>query len=415
MNIDSSISIFIFLLMFAALLVGRLPVYQVFVGASVAFLLTGAADLDIFIAGYFNETILTIGLLFMIVACIENDALFKNLLSKLLGVQKDLKMITIRLAAGISGLSAFFNNIPLVLLSTTFVKKWADEHDIPASKLLIPVSYAAIFGGMCTLIGSSTNLIVNSMIGQAGYDGLGMFELAFVGVPCLVIGMAYLAWAGPRLLPDYPIEREDLLPKEQSLDTPGGRRTIKLIIFFLMIFSVSFQLVTMLEAALATLFVLLLTRSMTLGEAVKTVNWQLLVIIGSSMVIAQSLTKTGAAGLVADRIGRYGELGPYLLLIVVYLLTNVMTEFITNHAAAVFTFPIAHAVSEGMSVSLEPFAVAIIIAASASFSTPIGYQTNLIVYQIGRYKMTDFLKIGVPLNVLIMVTAICVIPLVWKF
>jgi di/tricarboxylate transporter len=141
-----------------------------------------------------------------------------------------------------------------------------------------------------------------------------------------------------------------------------------------------------------------------------------LIIIAAALGLSRALEKTGAAGLLADHlIDSLRGLGPMGLLAAIYLATSLITEMITNNAAAALMFPIAMAVAGRQGLDPMPFAVAIAVAASASFATPIGYQTNLMVYGPGGYRFSDFLKLGIPLNLLYMAVALVVIPAVWGF
>lgn len=127
------------------------------------------------------------------------------------------------------------------------------------------------------------------------------------------------------------------------------------------------------------------------------------------------MTETGAAQWMANGLLGFGLLSPWLALAIVYLLTAIFTEMITNNAAAVLMFPIALAVSEQLGVNFLPFVIAVMFAASASFITPFGYQTNLMVYGPGRYQFMDYVRVGIPLSLLVAIVTIFLIPLVWGF
>ena len=148
----------------------------------------------------------------------------------------------------------------------------------------------------------------------------------------------------------------------------------------------------------------------------KYISWDILITIACAFAISKAMENSGFAALVAKYIiGLADNYGPYALLAVVFIITNLFTELITNNAAAALAFPVALSVADQLGVSPTPFFVVICMAASASFSTPIGYQTNLIVQGIGNYKFTDFVKIGLPLNIIVFLLSIFLIPLFWKF
>jgi di/tricarboxylate transporter len=178
--------------------------------------------------------------------------------------------------------------------------------------------------------------------------------------------------------------------------------------------SVVFGMLDISLAAISTVLVLLIVRSITFEKAKEAINWEVLFIIAGSFGIAKAMTNSGAADYLANHLlNEVGRFGPLALLAAAYLITNFLTELVTNNAAAVIAFPIIMSLVDVFSVNPEPFAVAIAIAASASFSTPIGYQTNLLVYSSGQYRFIDFLRVGLPLNIICFAAAIIIIPFIW--
>ena len=145
------------------------------------------------------------------------------------------------------------------------------------------------------------------------------------------------------------------------------------------------------------------------------IDWSVLVVIGASLGLGNALEVSGAAGAIAaSGLQLVGE-NPWLVLLIIYGLTTLMTEVVTNNAAAVLMFPIAQSAASTLDVSLWPFIVCLMMAASASFATPIGYQTNLMVYGPGGYRFTDYLRIGVPLNIILGLVTVALAPLIWPF
>ena len=172
---------------------------------------------------------------------------------------------------------------------------------------------------------------------------------------------------------------------------------------------------TMLEAALVAAGVMIVTRCTSAAGARNRVDWSVLIVIGASLGLGQAMATSGAADSIARWwIALAGD-SPWLALLAVYAVTSAFTELITNNAAAVLVFPIAEATAQGLGVSLWPFVAVVMMAASASFATPIGYQTNLMVYGPGGYRFSDYFRIGGPLNVLIGALAVLLAPLIWPF
>ncbi len=537
--------------------------------------------------GFGSSGLITVGLLFVVAAGLTRTGAVALIANPLIGRAEGLRSAQWRLLTPVAGLSAFLNNTPIVALFLPVVDDLARRLQLPASRLYLPLSYAAILGGTCTLIGTSTNLIVNDLLRtQNAAPGLALFDLAWVGVPATLAGLAYLLIASPWLLPDrrdatadrldpkrYTVEVEVTAegplvgksieeaglrhlpglflaeierggrvipavgPTEQlqgsdrlvfvgvlesvvdlhkmrglkpatdaveDLEEPrrerclveavvseacplvgrsiragrfreryqaaviavarGGRQLpgkigdivlrpgdtlllethpsflerqrdardfylvsgvedsappqhekawVALPILIGMVGLATTPWVSMLNAALLAAIALIVTRCMDLGEAIRNINWNVLLVIGAALGIGQAMDNSGAAAAISSQVMVMTADRPLLTLAAIYLLTLVATELITNNAAAVLIFPVAMAAAESLGVSATPFVIAIMIAASAAFATPIGYQTNLMVFGPGAYRFTDYLRFGLPLNLIVMAIALLIIPRVW--
>lgn len=176
-------------------------------------------------------------------------------------------------------------------------------------------------------------------------------------------------------------------------------------------------ILSILEAALIAAGGMLITRCITASRGRGAIDLSVLVVISASFALGTAMSKSGAANLLANTLlgGPGSSISPWLTLALVYLMTVIFTEMITNNAAAVLMLPIAMAVADQLGVSFMPFAIAIMFAASASFITPLGYQTNLMVYGPGGYKFLDYVRIGLPLSLLTGSTAVLLIPFIWGF
>ncbi len=541
------------------------------------------------LAGFANEGMITVGVLFVVVAGLQETGAISVIGGFLLGRPTSLRGAQLRLMLPSAIGSAFLNNTPIVAMMMPLVNDWAKKSRMPASKLLIPLSYATILGGTCTLIGTSTNLVVNGMlIDSMRHPGLAIFDLVWVGVPAAVVGLTYLWLLGPKLLPDRtPPISESTDPREYSvemmvdrtsplvgktieaaglrnlpgvylaeierdgraipavgptevlqandrlvfvgvvdsvvdlqktrglspatnqvskLDAPSTHRelieavvsdtcpvvgrTIRegrfrtrygavviavarngqrlsgkigdirlrvgdtlllqaspsfvdqqrnsrdfylvsriensrplrreyspfaLMVLILLVVTVGAGWISMLKAALVAALLMILLRCCTASAARRSIDWSLLLVIASAIGIGKALEVSGAAATIAGGLIRLAGDSPYALLATIYLITMGATAFMTNNAAAVLIFPIAASAAHGIGADIMPYAIAIMIAASAEFSTPIGYQTNLMVYGPGGYRFTDYVKIGLPLNFLIALVALAIIPRVWPF
>ena len=541
------------------------------------------------LAGFSNEGMLTVAVLYVVVTGLAQTGAVGWIAQNLLGRPRSPANARLRLMAPVTALSAFLNNTPVVAIFIPAVEEWAKRNRLELSRLMIPLSYASIAGGTCTLIGTSTNLVVNGLyIGRTDGSGFSMFELAWVGVPVVATVFIYLLTAGHWLLPrrvsaaaSYEDVRhytaEMLVPKDSPLagksveeaglrQLPGlflieidrdgqcipavssrevlragdrlvfagildsvvdlqltrgllpatnqvfklagtrqdrcfveavisdrcplvgksvregrfrtrynaviialnrnGERVnrkigdielragdtlllecrpsfveqhrnsrdflllsqlgdahplnhekapVAVAITAVMVFTVTVGWLSMLEAALVAAGMMILTRCTDGRIARRAPDWQVLVVIATSFGIGAALEKTGAASFVAGGLIGLAGGDAWLTLSLVFVATALLTSLATNNVAAVLVFPIALQAASVMQVDPTPFVVTLMVAASASFATPIGYQTNLMVLNVGGYRFADFIRVGLPLTLLVGVVTVAVVPAVWGF
>jgi di/tricarboxylate transporter len=171
----------------------------------------------------------------------------------------------------------------------------------------------------------------------------------------------------------------------------------------------------MLIMALLAAGAVLLFSCCSVSQARKSIEWNVLVVIGAALALGGALEKTGTARIITGSLLKLIDGNPWLVLGVVYVVTALVTEFITNNAAVALVFPFAMSAVERLDVNPMPFIICVMVGASASFSTPIGYQTNLMVYGPGGYRVSDYLKVGLPLSILVGIVAVGLSPLIWPF
>ena len=587
-------------LVFAAMVRGLGPPDMLIWAGAVLVGLAGIVTVEELVSGFANPGMLTVGALFVVAAALRETGALDRVGTRMLGRAHTERGALLRVAPQVAGLSAFLNNTAVVAMTIPVITDWCRKRRISPSRLLLPVSYFAIVGGMCTLIGTSTNLIVNSLMIEtaAAHDdpvvrqalkGFGFFELGCVGLPLALVGATYLLFVGRRLLPDRkdlllqlgessreylvdmliepncplvgkgvevaglrhlpglflieimrgerlitPVEPDEILQAgdrltftgvvstivdleripgfvpvadedyqtwtnqgrnrryceavisntspligknirdanfrarynaaivavhrgaerlagrigdivlrpgdtlllqagphfaEANRNNPGfflvssleearpvrhARAPIAAILLILLVFLMVSGTVPIVIAAFAIAGLMIATRCISASDARRVVQWDVLLTIAAAFGLGKALTNSGAA----DAIGRLlvdvtGLWGPIAALAAVYLVTTMFTELITNNTAAVLIFPLAVAIADQLGLNPRPFAIAVAIAASASFATPIGYQTNLMVYGPGGYRFSDFLRVGLPLNILLGILAVLLIPLIW--
>lgn len=548
----------------------------------------GVLPLERAITGFANRGMLTVAALFIVAEGVHATGGLDRALRGVLGRPRTLRGAQARLMLPVAAASAFFNNTPLVAMMVPVVSDWSRRIGLSRSKLLIPLSYAAIMGGTCTLIGTSTNLIVFGLLREHAPDAhVGMFDLGVLGVPCLIAGTAYVLAAAPRWLPDrqagahaserareymltvmvgedspvagqsieraglrhlpglflVEIQREDhVIPAPGPTTTlsaldrlvftgavdsvvdlrriagleaepvephpparphpdrclleavvsthsslagrgvrelgfrtrygasilavhrdgshmpgrvgdivlrsgdvllleaaPGFARRRDLDDCFALVAAVegsgvprhdkalvalgllaafvvviSFELLPVLQAAWLTAVAMLLTGCLRASGARRALDLRVLLTIAAAFGVGSALEVSGAATAFGAWLVEASEpLGPVGLLAAIYLATTALTELITNNAAAALMFPLVVAAAEGGGMPLVPVALVTMMAASQSFATPIGYQTNLMVYGPGGYRFGDFLRFGVPLQIVLGVVTVGVAALVW--
>ncbi|MGA0604738.1 SLC13 family permease [Phenylobacterium sp. VNQ135] len=331
--------------------------------------------------------------------------------------------------------SAFLNNTPIVVLAAPVVRDVAASLKLPPQRFLIPLSYVTILGGCCTLIGTSTNLLVNDMARSAGQPGFGLFDITPVAVIVAAVGGLYLVLVAPRLLRDRdgaeaPSVAQALEDAASSRDVAVGdaslfierrpldlRRGLASLGVFVAVVAISALGYAPIAAAAFTGAVgLILARVISADDAYRGLRPEILILIAGMVVVGLSLEVTGLAAAATDRLASLVQgLGPHLALGLFYVIALVLTEILSNAAVAVLMTPVAVALAESLGVSPQPFLVGLMLAASAAFATPFGYQTNVLVFEMGRYSYMDFVRIGLPLNVVTGVTAVLTVPAFFPF
>lgn len=511
--------VFVFLAligMITALVMDKMRPGMILLTVVVLFLCAGILTPKEMLEGFSNKGMITVGMLFLVSEGIRQSGALGQLIKKLLPQHHTTVFkVQLRMLPPIAFISAFLNNTPVVVIFAPIIKRWAEYVKLPATKFLIPLSFVTILGGICTLIGTSTNLVVHGMILEAGFEGFTMFELGKVGVFVAIAGILYLFAFSKFLLPD---DRSDsVLDDDEEQHTglhrveavlgarfPGINKTLGAFNFtrhygaivkevisggrrythnldkvrlnegdtlilwaddsfiptwgessvFLMLANGkdSQEPVSAKKRWLALGLLIFMIVGATVGELpvvkemipnmkldmfffvcittiimawtkifppkkyTKYISWDILITIACAFGISKAMENSGFASLIAQHIiSMADDLGPYALLAIIFIITNIFTELITNNAAAALSFPIALSVASQLGVDPKPFFVVICMAASASFSTPIGYQTNLIVQGVGGYKFMDFVKVGLPLNITTFLISVFLIPQIWKF
>lgn len=570
-----------------------LTLYKEWMRPPVAFLtaivilnIAGILSAKDILIGFSNEQVAVIILLLVIGDIIQRTQVLDRFFDKIFSRAKSYNGFLLRMMAYVASASAFFNNTPLVAMLMPYTFSWSKKNNIAVSKLLIPLSYAAILGGATTLIGTSTNLIVGGLVteAQANYaiDSIGVFDFAWVGVPMIIIGVLYILLVGKKLLPDgkgvmenfkkskreYIVETivkegsklnnktvsqaglrnltglflveiirgdhhilpvrpddviiqgdhlifagetetvADLIEKDLGLSLPknaytlndngtgvieavipfnssligkkiresdfrsrfdasilavhrngeklagrigdivlksgdlmlliGGKQVYKrtegynvfyilsqvkqfnevknrnvYIVLSALLATVIFSALNIINLFLGLLIILVfmfLSKMLTVNQLKKSTRFNIVIIAGLALALGKAMMISGTADYIAKLVIDLLEpFGIIALMFGIYFVTNVLAAYMTNIAAVSIIFPIVVSSAVQLDINPSPFILLIAFAASANFFTPIGYQTNLMVYSAGGYKFNDFLKIGLPLSILYMIGAVLIL------
>lgn len=573
---------------FATLIATQTSTDVVLMGAITVLTIAGVLVPKEALAGFSNEGIVTIAVLYVVVAGLEATGGNTIITEKFLSRPKSVTGALIRMMFPVTFISAFMNNTPVVAMFLPAVNDWAKQNRISVSKLMIPLSYAAVLSGTVTMISTATNLLVNGMLLNATGRSMHMFELTWVGLPITIVGVLFVVAFNKWLLPDRrpaieqfgdtrqytvemmvdpagpqvgktieqaglrqlpnaflaEIEREGTIlpvvgpevrlrandrlvfvgvvgavvdlqkirglkpatnqifkldaPREQrclieavvsprcpiigmtireggfrslynavviavarsgerinrkigdivlqSGDTllleahpsfaenqrnshhfylvsriPGSspvnyeRAYLALGILLAMIVVASFTSLGMLKAAMMAAGAMLITRCCTSSQARLSVEWKVIFTVAAAFALGSAVEKSGLAGAISETVTGLARGNPMISLIAVYGGTLLLTELISHSAAVSLFFPIALGTAERLGVDYMPFVAAVTVAGSLGFATPLGYQTHMMVYSPGGYRFTDFLRIGIPMDLVCWIIAMITIPLSMPF
>jgi di/tricarboxylate transporter len=405
-------------------------------GAAVL-LLTGVVRPIQVQSAFASPAIVTLASLFVIAYAMELSGLLDATIKALVALCRKIGRIGLWIMIALAGAaSAFLNNTPIVVLSAPVIRDAANSLNLSPKRFLIPLSYAAVLGGGCTLIGTSTNLLVNDMAGVAGQPKFTIFEITPVGLAVAAVGGLYLLLFSHRLVGNNQGETDDLNEAAEAGREPGlagGQvgsaraftpvcklRPVKALASFLVFVGViglaAFNVAPIAACAFAGAVLLILMGVVTADEAYNGLRADVLMLIAGMLVLGIALDVSGLASIATGSlIGALDGMSPVLALIIVYGATLFATELLSNATVAVLFTPVAVSLAEALHVSPRPFLVAVMAAGSAAFATPFGYQTNALVYQIGRYNYLDFVKVGLPLNLITWVVGVIAIQVYFPF
>ena len=381
-------------------------------------------------AGLSNSTVVLFGGMFVIGA-----AMFKTGLAEAVGLWVVHKAGTgeVKLMGAIMLvtiiLSSVSSNTGTVACLMPVIIGIANAANIPASKELMPLAVAANVGGTITMIGTPPNVIVTGALSAAGLPSFGFFEFALIGVPLSIIVLAYMLTIGRKTIPiknagamdDDAVKaaKEEAGASDDSAPKSKSKMVISGVILLGVVAAMALNLKTVpLQTAAVTGAILcVITGCLKEKEAYAGIDWVTIFLFAGMLSVATAMDKTGAGKLIADTV--VGMMGahpnPIVLCAVLYLISNVLTQFMSNTASAALLAPIGISIAQSIGADPKPVLMAIGIAASMAFATPMATPPNTLVLGPGSFTFNDYVKVGVPLCVICFIVSVIIIPIFWPF
>lgn len=381
--------------------------------------LTGVLETSDTFAGYVNSNvILCIGMF------VVGQALFETgMANKIGGVvtkfAKTERMLIIAIMVIVGVMSGFLSNTGTAAVLIPVVCGIADESGYSRSRLLMPLVMAAALGGNLSIIGAPGNLMGVNALQELGMK-TSFFMYAPVGVPMLTLGIVYFAFIGYRFLPDNKNITEVAKAQTDYSNVPKWKQVVSLVVLIVVILAMIFEDAIGIKIQIsACIGAIILVLSGVLDEksALKSIDLKVVLLFGGSLSLAKALEITGAGNLIADVI--VGALGanpnPMVLLFVIFIVGCALTNFMSNTATTALMVPIATALAQSLNADPRSMVIAIVIACSCAYATPIGMPANTMVVGLGGYKFTDYVKAGMPLILVSFVICMVLLPILFPF
>ena len=380
-------------------------------------------------AGLSNSTVVLFGGMFVIGA-----AMFKTGLAEAIGVAVVKKAGTneIPLMAAIMLvtiiLSAVSSNTGTVACLMPVIIGICQAAKIPASKELMPLAIAANVGGTITMIGTPPNVIVTGALAAAGLPTFGFFEFAKIGIPLSIIILLYTLFVGRHFLPVHnagDMDEEAVKAAKEEAGSAGDAPKSKtkmwisglILIGVVLAMALGLKNLPLHTAAVTGAILCVITGCLKEKEAYAGIDWVTIFLFAGMLSVATAMDKTGAGKLIADTV--VGMMGanpnPYVLTTVLFLISNILTQFMSNTASAALLAPIGISIAQSIGVDPKPVLMALGIAASCAFATPMATPPNTLVLGPGGFSFNDYVKVGVPMCVLSLVVSVIIIPIMWPF
>jgi anion transporter len=407
----------------------RVPAVIVAVGAALVLFLTGVLTMRETLSGFGDPVVVLLVSLFSIAVALEESGVAAwagQLLLRHAGGSPTMRLVAIMAIGAV--LSPLMGMNGAAVAMVPIVAGIAARTATAPSKLMIPLAFACTAGANLSLLGSPVNVVAAEKIDTAGAGPFGFFAWALVGVPQVVGTIVIVVLLGRRLLPERrPVVVDQTLPDassgallDQESPAPavalGPRAYLALAVLALLIGLLAFNVVPAAIAAAICAVLMVLLRVVTVPRLVAGVDWSTCILIGAMIAPAVAMSKTGAAGLLGDQVVTgIGGLGPYAVFIGLFLVTGVLSQFISNTSSALVMLPIAVATATDLHVEALPMILGVALGASTSFVMPFANAVTLSVYGPGGYRFGDFWRLGSIVSAWSFVVAVALVPVLWPF
>jgi anion transporter len=383
-------------------LLGFIPAKQVFSGLS-------------------NSTVVLFAGMFVVGAAMFYTGLAQKIgetVVKLTGTGENSLMIGVMLVG--AGLSSVLSNTGTAACLLPVVLGVCAAAKIPASTELMPLAFACGLGGIITLVGTPPNIIASGALEQAGYRAFGFFEFAKIGIPLTLAGLVYMMFIGKHLLPKRVISEDTEVEQEiEANETSTNKMIVSGVILLAVVLTMALGIkgVTLEMAAITGAIVAVLTGCLTEKQAYASIDWVTIFLFAGMMPVSSAMSKTGAGKVIAEwAVGLMGGTpSPMIVTAVLFILSCGLTQFMSNTASAALLCPIGIAISKQLGADPAAVLMAIAVAASCAFATPVGTPPNTLVLGPGGFKFMDYVKAGTGLVIVCFVISLILIPMFWPF
>ncbi len=417
------ITITLCLLVFAIIMFvwEKVPLAVTSMVVCVALVLTGVLDLKQAFAGFIDSNVILFVAMFIVGGALFETGMANKVGGVITHFAKTEKQLIFIIMVVVGVMSGFLSNTGTAAVLIPVVIGVAAKSGFTRSRLLMPLVFAAALGGNLSLIGAPGNLIAQSALQNIG-SGFGFFEYAKVGLPMLVCGILYFLTIGYKFLPNNSNSSEvgSIGEQRDYSHVPRWKQILSLVVLIATILGMIFEKQTGISLTVAGCIgalVLVITGVLTEKQAYKAIDSQTIFIFGGTLALAKALEMTGAGKLVADQV--IGLLGnnssPFMLLVVVFALFVVMTNFMSNTATVALLVPVSLSIAAGMGADPRAVLMATVIGSSCAYATPIGMPANMMVLSAGGYKFVDYAKSGIPLIIVSTIVSLILLPILFPF